>query len=205
MMNHIKKIISSFFIPTVYVSPFSSDLKDKVIIITGASRGIGKTISEVLYREGAQLILISRDIESAKHDKDELYKSDRVLLINANVSEEVDVEKIKNIITDKYKKIDVLINNAGQFADKAIEELSVSDYKKVIDTNIFGIFLMSRMVTPFMKKQKNGYIINIGSKISHNTNVSAHKVLYATSKYAVEGFSFALNKELKEFGGILIS
>ena len=73
-------------------------------------------------------------------------------------------------------------------------------WDKMITLNINSIFYMCKAILPFMKNQKSGFIINIGSKVSHNTNVAPHMVPYATTKYAVEGFSFALNKELKPFG-----
>lgn len=197
MINKIKKYISSFLVDTQYISPESKDLKGVVVVITGASHGIGKAISEVLYREGASLALLSRNIS-----KNDAIKTDEVrfVAIDTDVTDSASVRNTVNKILKKFGKIDVLINNAGQFSDKGITDLSETDYDNVMNTNVKGVFLMSQEVLKSMKQAKDGLIINIGSKISHNTNVSPNKVLYATSKYAVEGFSFALNKELKPLG-----
>src|SRR5438034_6267671 len=86
------------------------------------------------------------------------------------------------------------------FLHKPVDDVSSAEFDRIVSANIKGMFLMTKEVLPYMKKRREGYIINIGSKISHNTNVAPNKVLYAMTKHAVEGFSFALNKELKSFG-----
>lgn len=198
MINKLKKLISSFFIETAYISPKTTKLSDHVVLITGANRGMGYSIAQVLEREGASLVLVSRNIKKAQIDSQ--FNSKQTLIIDADITQEKDVDRIVQETMAKFGKIDVLINCAGQFIDKPLEEISVKEYESVMGSNVKGMFIMSSSVIPFMKKQKDGLIINIGSKISHNTNVAPDKVLYATSKYAVEGFSFALNRELKKDG-----
>ncbi|MEN9328034.1 MAG: hypothetical protein RI947_842 [Candidatus Parcubacteria bacterium] len=197
MIDTIKRIISSLFVEPVYQAPESSDLKDTVVVITGASRGIGKAIAEVLMREEASVAVMSR----SRSDLEKVYQDDKkVLLLEGDVTNEKNVEKMIHEVIEQFGKIDVLINNAGSFLDKPLDEITEKEYDRIMDTNVKGAFLMSREVLPLMKKRKEGLIINIGSKISHNTNVAATKVMYATTKYAIEGFSFALNKELKPHG-----
>ncbi len=86
------------------------------------------------------------------------------------------------------------------FSGHALENTTLTEWQTSFAVNLEGMFLMSKAVLPIMKKQKNGLIINIGSKISRKTNVTPHKVLYAATKYAVEGFSYALNNEVKQSG-----
>lgn len=179
--------------------PASTNLKEYVIIITGASRGIGEAIAEVLGNEGASLVLISRNISDLRKNFGNLNNQTN-LLLEGNVSNEEDVKRILSEVVKKFGKIDVLVNNAGIFIDKPLDKISVIEFENILNINLKGIFLMSKATIPIMKKRKSGYIINMGSKISHNTSVGPGKVLYATSKYAAEGFSTALNNELKSSG-----
>lgn len=199
MITGFKKLIQGKILKQNYVSPLTKNLKGQVIVITGASRGIGKAIAEVLEKEGASLVLIARDLPEFKNS---FTKFDRqsTLLLKGDVSSLKDVSQMIKKIYTKFDKIDVLINNAGLFLGKPLEETSIFEFQSIVDVNLRGVFQMSAAVIPVMKKQKSGFIINIGSKISHNTNVAPNMTLYAMTKYAVEGFSYALSKELKPFG-----
>lgn len=179
----IKKFISSFFIEPTITSPFTKDLTGCVIVITGGSRGLGAAMSTILSREGATVIELSRSGENS-----------------TDITDEAQVQEAISHILKSHGHIDVLINNAGQNVHKPLDQCTGADFESIIGTNVKGAFLMSKAVIPIMRKQKSGLIINIGSKISHNTNVGPGKVLYTTSKYAIEGFSLALSKELKKHG-----
>lgn len=195
----IKQVISSFLIDPVIVLPNTDNLKGKVVVITGASRGLGKAIGISLLRENATVVAIARDSKELQTAYSE-YK-EKAFIIDADVTNEESVENAIKTVLKKYGKIDVLINNAGIFLDeKYLEKVSLQEFELLCNTNVKGIFLMTKAVLPAMKKKKSGYIINIGSKISHNTRVAPKKVLYATSKYALEGFSLSLAREIKEFG-----
>ena len=183
MINLIKKGLKSLFFKTSYAGHETPGIKNDVAIIAGASRGIGKALAEVLYKKGARLVLIARGGFSQEFS--EGFDSRRVLLIKADITREVDIKGIIRKTLKKFEKVDVLINNAGQFIDRPLEKTSAEEYESVIATNIKGTFLMAKAVIPYMKRQREGLIINVGSKISRNTNVSSNKVLYATSKYAV--------------------
>lgn len=197
MINKLKDIAYNIlFKEKVYINSDDS-LKGKVVIITGASKGIGKATAEVLLKKGASVSLVARDTLKLKKDNPQNFNS---LIISADVTKEEDCKKIAYLTIQKFGKIDALINCAGIFTGGNLENFSGKQFDSIVNTNIKGVFLMSCAVIPFMKKVKRGFIINMGSKISHNTNVKPGKVLYATTKYAVEGFSFALNKELKPFG-----
>jgi NAD(P)-dependent dehydrogenase (short-subunit alcohol dehydrogenase family) len=171
----------------------NTTLSGKVAVITGASRGMGKTTSDVLLKQGASVVLVSRSI-SEKHT------SPHVLSIKADITKESDCKKIITQTMKRFGKIDVIINNAGMFSGTALENTQLAEWRATTALNLESMFLMCKVALPVMKKQKNGLIVNIGSKISRKTNVTAHKVLYATTKYAVEGFSHALQNEVKQYG-----
>lgn len=192
VQDKIKKIISSFLVETEIESPFMKDLADKVILLTGGTGGVGRAIARVLVAKGATVVSFSR--------KGDESASKNFILLRVNVTKKKEIDNAIAKVVEKYGKIDVLINCAGIFSEKEFEMITEREYDRVMDTNVKSMFLMSEGVIPFMKKGKNGLIINIGSKISHNTSVAPHKVLYATSKYAVEGFSLSLSRELKKFG-----
>lgn len=199
MLNKLKKILISYLFNQQIDLAKSDDLKRKVIVVTGAGKGIGRATAEVLLNNGAVLVLVSR----SKKDLVKItqrYPKSRSVLFEGDVANQQDVKKVSELVEAKFGKIDVLINNAGVFLDKPLDEISTFEFTRLFDVNLKGVFLMTNTFLPMMKKQQKGFIINIGSKISHNTNVVPNKVLYATAKYALEGFSFALNKELKRFG-----
>lgn len=199
IINDIKRTIKLQLTKSVVKLTPTEDLKDKVVIITGASKGIGKATAEILLNEGAKVVVVSRNINELNKIFHET-KEDRCLKIGADITLESDVKKIVNQTIDHFRKIDVLINNAGIFLNQPLERSSVKHIDDILSTNIRSAIIMSRQVIPYMKKRREGFILNIGSKISRNTNVSPNKSLYAASKYALEGFSYALNKELKSFG-----
>ena len=198
MLTDVKKTLDLFLAKRVAYNTPIEGLKGKVVIITGAGRGIGKATAEVLHKEGVNLVLISRNSDLEKVFPG--FSEESTLLLNADVSKSEDVVRIVDESIKKFGEIDVLVNNAGIFLDKPIDEVTLSEIDSIISTNVKGVVLMCREVTPYMKKRNQGFILNIGSKISHNTNVSPNKVLYAMTKYAVEGLSTALRNELKPFG-----
>ncbi len=198
MINAIKQYISRVFIFPKAEMRSSEDLSRVAIIVTGASRGIGKAITETMLSKGCSVVAVSRSINDLEIAYPE--KSERLLLCEADVTKEIGVKKIVDTALANFKTIDVLINNAGTKNEQAIESASEQDFDDMLNTNVKAAFLMCKYVTPIMKKKKAGFILNIGSKISHNTNVSPNRSLYTMTKYALEGFSLALNNELKQFG-----
>ncbi len=176
-------------------------LENKVIVITGASKGLGKAISEQLTLEKCKVVMLGRDVEAAnKESGEESTGSDEQFRINCDVKDFDQCHKAIKKTIEKFGKVDVLINNAGVFNEKPLELVTESELNTILDVNLKGTIQMAQACAEVFKKQRHGTIINIGSKISHNTNILPNKTLYAATKYGVEGFSFALNKELKEFG-----
>jgi NAD(P)-dependent dehydrogenase (short-subunit alcohol dehydrogenase family) len=199
MIWYIKQFIAEHFIFPTANLPIRTTLADKVFVVTGASRGIGKAIVETLISRSARVVAVSRsvDLDTASIDKKH---QQNLLMLSGDVTIESDVETIIRKTIETFGRIDGLINNAGVNIFKPLEMTSVEEFETIAGVNIKGAFLMSKQVIPHMKSREEGLIINVGSKISHNTQVGPNKTLYAMTKYALEGFSFALNRELKSFG-----
>lgn len=197
MIERFKDIIYNIFFREKVTISSDESLRGKVVIITGASKGIGKSTAEILLRKGAKVALISRGVSGIKQ---KIKGYGEFLLIPADVTSKTDCERVVNETIKKFGNVDVLINNAGIFKGGLVEDILEKDWDLVMSTNLKGVFLMTKAVVPVMKKNKSGLIINIGSKISRNAQVSPQKVVYATTKYAVEGFSYALSRELRSFG-----
>ncbi|MFH1390621.1 MAG: SDR family oxidoreductase [Candidatus Margulisiibacteriota bacterium] len=141
-------------------------LKDKVCVITGAGKGIGKETAKLFYREGAKLALISRDpadLESLK--KEAAFADDRVLIYTGDVADEKTAVDFVAKGLAKFRCIDVLVNNAGIRFRKPFLEIGTEEWQKVINTNLGSVYLMCREVGRLMVKQKAGRIVNLASII----------------------------------------
>lgn len=190
LMGKLQSWVSKQLLPEAYIES-SAALKGRVVVVTGAARGIGKASAQLLAEKGAIVIAMVRDAKPLEGVS---------MTVEADITDGKKVDKAIGKVLKEYGRIDAVVNCAGIFLDKALDETSADEFRSVVDVNLVGSFNIARAVVPSMKKSRKGLIINVGSKISHNTNVAPHKVTYAASKYAVEGFSFALNKELKNHG-----
>lgn len=171
------------------------ELQGKNAVITGASKGLGKAIALALAENGANLALISRDIEKLNLVVEEAKKFGvEAYAYKADVTDELQVDEVCRKITEHYKKIHILVNNAGINIRKAITEFTMAEWRTVMDTNVTGAFLMCRAFVPFMKGNGYGRIINLTSIMSH-VGLPGRSV-YAASKTALLGFTKALALEL---------
>ena len=168
----------------------------KVAIITGASRGIGREIAKELAQKGIQVIAnYNHSEKEATKLKEELQKQNiEIDILQADVSTKEGAKKLANYTLKKYKKIDILINNAGISEYKIFTDETDDDWNRVINTNLYSAFAMSREVIPNMIHNKNGCIINISS--IWGTVGSSLEVLYSISKAGLDGMTKALAKEL---------
>ncbi|MCI8759629.1 MAG: 3-oxoacyl-ACP reductase FabG [Clostridia bacterium] len=169
---------------------------EKVVIVTGASRGIGREIAKQLAKSKMRIIAnYNQSEQEAKELKKELEKEGiQIDIIKADITKRKEVQKLIQFTIEKYKKIDVLINNAGISEYKIFTEETDEDWNKIINTNLYSAFIMSQEVLPNMIHQKQGCIINISS-IWGITGASL-EVLYSISKAGMNGMTKALAKEL---------
>ena len=163
-----------------------------VILITGASRGIGREIAITLSKEGHKIIAnYNKSEEQAK----ELEKQNtNIEIFKADVSKRNEVQNMVQEIIKKYGKIDVLINNAGITKDMLLARMKEEDFKQVIDVNLVGTFNMTKNVISYMMKARNGKIINISSVVGIAGN--AGQTNYSASKAGIIGFTKSLAKEV---------
>lgn len=168
----------------------------KIAIVTGSSRGIGKEIVKTLAREGIKVIAnYNKSEEQMQELKEELKKENiEIDVVQADVSKKEEVKKIVKYTLDKYNKIDILINNAGISEYKLFTDETDEDWNRIINTNLYSAFAMCREVVPNMVHRKEGCIINISS--IWGMVASSYEVLYSISKAGMDGLTKGLAKEL---------
>lgn len=168
------------------------DIVNKVVVVTGSSRGIGANIVKTLAKKGYRVILNYNKSENyAQNVQKELINVD---IFKADVSKKAEAVSLINFAIEKYGKIDVLINNAGISQSKLFTDLTDEDWNNIINSNLNSAFFCSREAAKNMIHNKSGLIINISS-IWGITGASC-EVAYSTSKAALNGFTKALAKEL---------
>lgn len=172
---------------------------NKTIIITGASKGIGKQLALDLAKEGANLALIARGAAELEELKTEVEKSgSKCLIFAGSVADSALVDEVITTVTAEFGSIDFMINNAGFGVFKRASEISTAEWDSIYETNVKGTFLYSKAVLPSMKAAGGGHIINVASDVAKR--VFDGGSLYCSSKYAQDAFSMALRKEVREFG-----
>lgn len=127
--------------------------KDKVVIVTGASNGIGKAIAKAYLQEDAYVILADIDEEQGKHVLDSIEQKERAIFIKTDVRNEADIIQMVETTQAKFGKIDILINNAGKGIFKSFYDLTIEEWDDVINTNLRSVFLCSREVAKIMRTQ----------------------------------------------------
>ncbi|WP_455141659.1 SDR family oxidoreductase [Candidatus Hodarchaeum mangrovi] len=175
------------------------NLQDKVAIITGASKGIGKEISLKFGESGIKLVLAARNKALLTNLKNEIESkfTTEVLIIPTDITKENQVTNMVNKTIEKFKKIDILINNAGVGRFSRIDQFSIEDYNFIMDVNVKGVFLTTKYVVPHMIRRESGHIINISSIAGKNGFKTG--TLYSASKHAIQGFTWSLREDLKEY------
>jgi 3-hydroxy acid dehydrogenase/malonic semialdehyde reductase len=172
---------------------------DKTILITGATSGFGEATARILAKSSYRLILTGRRIERLQKLKSELemFSHSEVYLLNFDVTNEQEVNKAIDSLPLAWKKIDVLINNAGLASGLSrIQDGDTSDWNKMIDTNIKGLLYVTKAVVPFMINQNQGHIINLGSTAARDVYDRGN--VYCATKFAVDALSKSMRIDLLE-------
>ena len=174
-------------------------LKNKVAIITGASRGIGKVIAEQIAKVGAKTVCVSRSFSDVEKVAKEINEQDFTAIAMAcDISNGKQYQELVKSVIEKFGSVDILVNNAGVTKDNLIMRMSDDDWNVVIDTNLKGAFNGIKAVTRHMIKQRSGRIINISSVVGLIGN--AGQANYAASKAGLIGLTKATAKELASRG-----
>lgn len=165
----------------------------KICIITGAYGGLGYSLAKKFALKGYNVVGTYRNEKSLKNLKDV-----KIFPIKCDIRNETDIKNAILQIEKTFDKIDILINNAGIRIESSVENMSVKEWKDVIDTNLTGTFLMTKYALPLLKKTKDSLIINISSirGLYGGKNISA----YSASKFGIIGLSKSITEELKNDG-----
>jgi len=180
-------------------------LTGKVVLVTGARQGLGKSISLGMAEDGADLVICDRVIDDGKlaETAKEIENLGRkTLSLGGDITIEDDVNNIVNKSLEKFGKIDVLVNNAGVTAQDSFLQLPYRRWRLILSVNLDGTFLCSKIVLPHMLEKKSGMIINVSSILAHQIRMN---IAYGVTKAAVERFTLGLAREMRRDTGIAIT
>lgn len=172
------------------------NFNDKVVVITGASSGIGEASATQFAKKGSKIVLVSRNLEKLQEVEKKLSNFNaEILICQCDVSEKSQVKKMSQQVLEKFGRIDILVNNAGFAIYGSVSELTIEEIESQMKTNYFGMVYCVKNFLPSMLEQKSGHIVNVAS-------VAASFGLpgiasYCASKFAMLGFSEGLQHELK--------
>ncbi len=179
-----------------YVDP---PLRDKVAVVTGAAKGLGAAITDVLACDGAQIVLAGRDLEALEAHAAQLhaeYPERENLIATCDVTSEADVQALIGAAVERFGGLDILVNTAGVIGpiETPAQDVSVDDFRAVLDVNVLGTFLPCKFAIPHLIERGGGRIVNIAG--TSGLRGYRNRVSYSSSKWAVRGLTRTLALEL---------
>jgi NADP-dependent 3-hydroxy acid dehydrogenase YdfG len=176
----------------------SNNIEGKVVVITGASSGLGEATARLLSAEGAHVVLGARRADRLKSLMDELTgRGGKAIAVSTDVIQRDQVKKLVDAAVQAYGRIDVMINNAGLMPQAPLERLKIDEWDRMIDVNIKGVLYGIAAALPHMQRQKAGHFINVSSVAGHK--VGPGFAVYAATKHAVRALSEGLRQEVKPY------
>lgn len=173
-----------------------NDLKDKIAVVTGGTKGIGRAIVESLLGKGATVLFCGRKREDLEATLKELGNPDAANGFVCDMRDEAQVSEMIEACNEKLGGVDILINNAGVGGFATVEEIEPETFRQILETNLFGVFYACHRAIPLMRQRGGGYIINISSLAG--TNAHPKMAAYNASKFGLNGFSEAMMQEVRE-------
>ena len=170
---------------------------DRVWLITGSSRGFGWELAKAALQTGDRVVATARRPEQLQQLTDD--RGERVRLVALDVTDSEAARRAVQLAISAFGRLDVVVNNAGYANSSAIEETSDADFRKQIETNLFGVINVTRAALPVLREQRAGHFVqfsSIGGRVGGTPGIAA----YQTAKFGVEGFSEVLANEVKPFG-----
>ena len=174
----------------------SERIKDKVVVITGASSGLGEAAARRLAQNGAKLVLGARRLDRLQALAKEL-KLGADAVVQTDVAQRAEVKRLVDRAVQSHGRIDVMINNAGLMPLSPLERLKIDEWNRMIDVNIKGVLYGIAAALPYMKQQKSGHFINVSSVAGHK--VRPGSTVYSATKSAVRVISEGLRQEVKPY------
>jgi short-subunit dehydrogenase len=174
------------------------NLSGKVVVVTGASMGIGEAIAKIFADHGANIVVLSRDSGRAEAARGRIGHTDRTLALACDVRHREEIDRVLGLTLHHFDRCDVWVNNAGHGLLDSVEQLDMAACRDTFDTNFFGTVASMQAVIPIMKQRGSGAIINISSVAGH-IPLPYHAV-YSATKFAMNAFGKAARVELKATG-----
>lgn len=175
-----------------------NNIGGKVVVITGASSGLGEATARHLSAEGAIVVLGARRVDRLKQLADELTgRGGKALAIATDVTHVDQVKSLVDAAVQTYGRIDVMINNAGLMPQSLLERLKIDEWDRMVDVNIKGVLYGIAAALPQMKRQKSGHVINVSSVAGHKVRPGG--TVYSATKHAVRVISEGLRQEVKAY------
>ena len=176
----------------------SNNIEGKVVVITGASSGLGEAAARLLSAEGAIVVLGARRADRIESLADELTRNGgKALAVTTDVTDYDQVKKLVDAAVQSYGRVDVMLINAGLMPHSPLERGKIDDWDQMIDVNIKGVLYGIAAALPYMKEQKSGHFINVSSVAGHKIRPGG--VVYAATKHAVRVISEGLRMEVKPY------
>src|SRR5208283_2068993 len=175
-----------------------TELAGKVVVVTGASMGIGEAIAEMFSDHGASVVMLSRDAGRVEAARNRVGHSERTLALACDVRHREDLDRALSLTLHHFQRVDVWVNNAGHGLLDSVAQMDMAACREMFDTNLFGAVSAMQAVIPVMRQQGGGTIINISSVAGH-IPLPFH-ASYSATKFALNAIGKAANVELKKDG-----
>lgn len=176
----------------------NNNIEGKVVVITGASSGLGEATARHLSAQGASVVLGARRVDRIRSLAEALTgRGGKALAVNTDVTDREQVKRLVDTAVQTYGRIDVMLNNAGLMQQSPLERLKVDEWDNMIDINIKGVLYGVAAALPHMQRQKAGHIINVSSVAGHK--VTPAGTVYSATKHAVRALSEGLRQEVKPY------
>jgi NADP-dependent 3-hydroxy acid dehydrogenase YdfG len=176
----------------------SNNIEGKVVVITGASSGLGEAAARLLAAEGARVVLGARRSDRIQALAEQLTESGgSAIAVTVDVADRAQVKALVDTAVRTYGRIDVMINNAGLMPQAPLERLQIDEWDRMIDVNIKGVLYGIAAALPYMQQQKAGHFINVSSVAGHK--VGPGGAVYSATKWAVRALSEGLRQEVKPY------
>jgi short-subunit dehydrogenase len=171
------------------------EMEGKVVVVTGASMGIGEEIAKIFADQGASVVLLSRDASRAEAARHRVGHTDRTLALACDVRYREEIDRALGLTLHHFDRVDVWVNNAGVGIRDSVADVEMSACRELFETNFFGVIHAMQAVIPLMKEQGGGTIINISSVVGHIP--MAFSAPYSASKFAMNALGKGARVELK--------
>ncbi len=176
----------------------SQNIEGKVVVITGASSGLGEATARHLSEKGAKVAVAARRTERIESLADEINDNGgQALAVTTDVTEQEQVDELVDKAADEFGRIDVMLNNAGLMPFAPLERRKIDEWEQMIDVNVKGVLYGIAAALPYMKEQESGHIINVSSVAGHK--VMPNGTVYCATKHAVRAISEGLRQEVKPY------